>query len=1105
MWTLHPDFLDLVKDSWSKTVNNSCPIYTIMIKLKRLRMEIRSWNKSTFGNVDRLLMEKQQELTEIQENIAVEGYTEELFDKEIEAQASINATLSRKNSLLQQKSRAAWLQDGDRNTNFFHSMLRYKKKPHFLSHLTIDGVTCVDQNRIGNHIVEFFSNIFTENSHSQADIVEVEAILDQVVSDQNNSLLSATPNEEEITAAVFQMDSNSSPGPDGFSGKFYHHCWDIIKKDIWRAVTTFFDKSYLPLGCNANTLILIPKKEIVGSVTDLRPIVLSNFFFKIISKVLAVRLSVVAAQHVSRNQFGFISGRSIHDCIMLGSEGINCLRRSSNGQNMACKVDISKAFDTLRWDFLINVLKVCGYNHRFIRWIEVILSSARLSILYNGELRGFFGCSRGVRQGDPLSPILFGIAEDALSGLFQNCVRSGHLEPMQFSRGVPFPTHLLYADDILIFCKATKANARTLLKILNFYGEISGQVFSPSKSQIIFSDHIVARTKRQVTRILALSIGNLPFSYLGVPMFRGKPKASHMQVIHDRIINKFARWKGLQLSMAGRLCLINSVISSSITHSMMVFRWPKSLLKSLDAKCRNFLWNGDISKPPSCSVSWNRVCAIKAEGGLGIRSFVIMNKSFLMKMAWRVIEGNSFGYDIIKRRYLTPCCKVKNVAPSSVWIGLREEIGGLVWDSYSYIGKGDSVLFWLDDWLGYRLADKCGIPFFLRNSINQTVEDYFFDGVWHFTQEFVNSYPMVVCDILLLPIGDSDARFWKPSLQGKVTAALAFSHHSHKFPKVSWGTWIWEPYIPTHRSLVCWRLLHDRMPTYDRLIRQGMIMPNRCPFCHRDSETPEHIFWDCTLVRHSWIIFCNWFCFPEALHSADIHSFLVLAWGRKLSSQIGKYRKAGIITMIWAIWNQRNKCVFDSLKFCQRRLLHVVRVAFQEMQMNFKKLGHMDNNWADYITLRNIGVRGRAAPPPTYISVNWWPPPAPWMKVNTDGSALGAPGNISYGGVFRDHWGWVRGCFHYKCGMGYAFEAELLAVIMAVRIARTRNWTNLWIESDSTYVVSLLRDKAKSVPWRFKASWDDTLNSLNLFHLHITHIYREGNQVADLMANPARD
>ncbi|XP_057808539.1 uncharacterized protein LOC131023020 [Salvia miltiorrhiza] len=295
------------------------------------------------------------------------------------------------------------------------------------------------------------------------------------------------------------------------------------------------------------------------------------------------------------------------------------------------------------------------------------------------------------------------------------------------------------------------------------------------------------------------------------------------------------------------------------------------------------------------------------------------------------------------------------------------------------------------------------------------------------------------------------------------------------------------------------------MPTYDRLIKHGLIIPNWFIFCQRDAETPDHIFWNCDSVRPSWHTFCIWFGFPEALSSADINSFLVLAWDRKMSTQVSKYWKAGIIAMIWAIWNQRNKCIFDNYKFCQRRLLHLVRVAFMEMEMNFKKLGHMDNSWEDYMVLRNIGIKGRAAPPPTFISVSWWPPTAPWMKVNTDGSALGAPGALSYGGVFRDHWGWVRGCFHYKHSMGYAFEAELLAVITAFRIARARNWNNLWIESDSTYVVGLLRKRSEDVPWRFKASWAGVLSSPTGFQLYITHIYREGNQVADLMANPSRE
>ncbi|XP_057808915.1 uncharacterized protein LOC131023393 [Salvia miltiorrhiza] len=116
---------------------------------------------------------------------------------------------------------------------------------------------------------------------------------------------------------------------------------------------------------------------------------------------------------------------------------------------------------------------------------------------------------------------------------------------------------------------------------------------------------------------------------------------------------------------------------------------------------------------------------------------------------------------------------------------------------------------------------------------------------------------------------------------------------------------------------------------------------------------------------------------------------------------------------------------------------------------------------------------------------------------------MGAPGSIAAGGVFRDHWGWVRGCYHFKGGTGFAFEAELLAVIYAITIAHQRCWLMLWIEEDSAYIVRLLEARSLDVPWRFMAAWKKALRLLEEFSVHVSHIFREGNCVADLMANPA--
>jgi len=146
---------------------------------------------------------------------------------------------------------------------------------------------------------------------------------------------------------------------------------------------------------------------------------MANFKFKIISKIIADRLALILPDIISKEQRGFIKGRHIKDCICLISEAINLLHKKSFGGNLAIKIDIAKAFDTIDWSFLIDVLQAFGFNNTFCHWIQIILHSAKLSISINGQYEGYFACTRGVRQGDSLSPLLFCLAEEVLSrGLY---------------------------------------------------------------------------------------------------------------------------------------------------------------------------------------------------------------------------------------------------------------------------------------------------------------------------------------------------------------------------------------------------------------------------------------------------------------------------------------------------------------------------------------------------------------------------------------------------------------------------------------------------------------------------------------------------------------
>jgi hypothetical protein len=168
----------------------------------------------------------------------------------------------------------------------------------------------------------------------------------------------------------------------------------------------FFRTGFLLPNWNANSIVLIPKTQNADTVDQFRPTALANFKFKIISKILADRLGTIMPSLVSPEQRGFIHGRQMKDCICTTSEAINLLNKNSYGGNLALKIDISKAFDTLDWVFLLKVLQAFGFNATFCSWINSILNSARLSISINGSHEGYFKCRRGVRQGDPLSPLL---------------------------------------------------------------------------------------------------------------------------------------------------------------------------------------------------------------------------------------------------------------------------------------------------------------------------------------------------------------------------------------------------------------------------------------------------------------------------------------------------------------------------------------------------------------------------------------------------------------------------------------------------------------------------------------------------------------------------
>lgn len=306
MWLSHPDLMNLVRSSWDAPTPTKFPISKVMMKLKRLKQELKIWNKEVFGNIYDNLDNIYSKIAEIQHLASSIGYSEELWFKEVNAQSEYCSILQQKDILLKQKSRSYWLTDGDRNTAFFHRAIKIKHSSEGINALIINCITCTDPLQIKNHIFEFYVKLFKNvMSPCPANIQLISSIIPSCVSTHQNLILSVVPSAEEIKTTVFDMSTNSAPGPDGFNGQFYHHFWEIIGKDVIAAICSFFSLGSFPEGLNSSFVVLIPKLVHANKVEDYRPIVLGNFIYKIISNILATRLGNIVASFVSTNQVGY--------------------------------------------------------------------------------------------------------------------------------------------------------------------------------------------------------------------------------------------------------------------------------------------------------------------------------------------------------------------------------------------------------------------------------------------------------------------------------------------------------------------------------------------------------------------------------------------------------------------------------------------------------------------------------------------------------------------------------------------------------------------------------------------------------------------------------
>lgn len=252
------------------------------------------------------------------------------------------------------------------------------------------------------------------------------------------------------------------------------------------------------------------------------------------------------------------------------------IQKKDNGY-MGIKLDIAKAYDSIEWDFIEHTLKAMGFPNRHILIIMHSIRTVSFSILINGQPTDPFHPKRGLRQGDPLSPYLYIICDEVLSGMITKAQQDGLIQGVSIATNAPAISHLLYADDNIVFCRAKPNEAKTVMDILNHYQEISGQKINLDKSEMIFSPNISQTYKHQIQTYLPIKISDSIQKYLGMPTQFGRSKEQDFHFIMDKIWKKLKGWKEKCLSFEGRGVLIRAVAQAIPTYYMSCFLLPKGL------------------------------------------------------------------------------------------------------------------------------------------------------------------------------------------------------------------------------------------------------------------------------------------------------------------------------------------------------------------------------------------------------------------------------------------------------------------------------------------------------------------------------------------------